>query len=193
MDIYHIALFLHIVTLIVAASVTAVTKLAATRRARARTVADALDWHNVLVSSSRAFPVCLVAFVATGAYMVSVAAPGAWASGFVVAGLVGVLLLLASGTYLGVKGKALTRLLESIAAEGADRPAPPLMPTPLVAVLPVVNTGIALSVVFDMVVKPASATAALGLSAAGAGRRGALRRKRGPATVARDSEVAPAA
>jgi hypothetical protein len=193
MDIYHIALFLHIVTLIVAASVTAVTKLAATRRARARTVADALDWHNVLVSSSRAFPVCLVAFVATGAYMVSVAAPGAWASGFVVAGLVGVLLLLASGTYLGVKGKALTRLLESIAAEGADRPAPPLMPTPLVAVLPVVNTGIALSVVFDMVVKPASVTAALGIIAAGVVLSAAIGRKRGPATVAQDSEVAPAA
>jgi len=193
MDIYHIALFLHIVTLIVAASVTAVTKLAATRRARARTVADALDWHNVLVSSSRAFPVCLVAFVATGAYMVSVAAPGAWASGFVVAGLVGVLLLLASGTYLGVKGKALTRLLESIAAEGADRPAPPLVPTPLVAVLPVVNTGIALSVVFDMVVKPASVTAALGIIAAGVVLSAAIGRKRGPATVAQDSEVAPAA
>jgi hypothetical protein len=193
MDIYHIALFLHIVTLIVAASVTAVTKLAATRRARARTVADALDCHNVLVSSSRAFPVCLVAFVATGAYMVSVAAPGAWASGFVVAGLVGVLLLLASGTYLGVKGKALTRLLESIAAEGADRPAPPLVPTPLVAVLPVVNTGIALSVVFDMVVKPASVTAALGIIAAGVVLSAAIGRKRGPATVAQDSEVAPAA
>jgi hypothetical protein len=193
MDIYHIALFLHIVTLIVAASVTAVTKLAATRRARARTVADALDWHNVLVSSSRAFPVCLVAFVATGAYMVSVAAPGAWASGFVVAGLVGVLLLLASGTYLGVKGKALTRLLESIAAEGAERPAPLLMPTPLVAVLPVVNTGIALSVVFDMVVKPASVTAALGIIAAGVVLSAAIGRKRGPATVAQDSEVAPAA
>jgi len=34
MDAYHIALFLHIVTLIVAASATAVTKLAVGRRIR---------------------------------------------------------------------------------------------------------------------------------------------------------------
>jgi len=51
MDAYHIALFLHIVTLIVAASATAVTKLAVGRRIRARTVGEALEWHNVLMSS----------------------------------------------------------------------------------------------------------------------------------------------
>jgi len=48
-DLYHIVLFLHIVTLLVAAGVTAVVKLAIGRRARARTVGDVLDWHNVAV------------------------------------------------------------------------------------------------------------------------------------------------
>jgi hypothetical protein len=42
MDTYHIALFVHLLTLIVAASVTAITRLAATRRMRAHTIGEAL-------------------------------------------------------------------------------------------------------------------------------------------------------
>ncbi|HET7374640.1 MAG TPA: hypothetical protein VFJ20_14730 [Gemmatimonadaceae bacterium] len=161
MDIYHIALFLHVVTLIVAASATAITKLAVGRRARARTVGEALDWHNVLVSTSKVFPICLASFVLTGSYMVSVVGMRGWSSGFVVAGLVGVGLLLASGTFLGIKGRALTQVLETVAEAGMDRPAPKLVPPPLVAALPGANTGVALGVVFDMVTKPTSIPIAL--------------------------------
>jgi len=107
MDAYHIALFLHIVTLIVAASATAVTKLAVGRRIRARTVGEALEWHNVLMSASRLFPICLVVFVITGGYMMSVIHVSLWSSGCLVAGLIGVALLFASGTFLGIKGNAL--------------------------------------------------------------------------------------
>jgi len=167
MDTYHIALFLHIVTLIVAASATAVTKLAVGRRVRARTVAEALDWHNVLVSASRAFPICLASFVITGAYMVSFGGSHAWLNGFVISGLVGVTFLLASGTYLGMKGRALKQVLETIAKDGADRPVPRMAPPRLVAILPVANTGVALGVVFDMVTKPASIAVALGAIAIG--------------------------
>jgi len=46
-------------------------------------------------------------------------------------------------------------------------PPPRLAPPPLVAKLPVINTGIALSVVFDMVTKPASIGVALGIIAFG--------------------------
>lgn len=167
MDAYHIALFLHIVALIAAAGATAVTKLAVGRRIRARTIGEALDWHDVLISASRLFPVCLALFLASGAYMVSIVGPRAWLTGFVVAGLAGVVLLLASGTYLGIKAKALRGVLEHVAKNGADAPVPRLVPPPLVAMLPVVNTGIALSVVFDMVTKPASVVVALGVLAIG--------------------------
>ena len=168
MDIYHIALFLHIVTLMVAASATAITKLAVGRRARARTVGDALDWHNVLVSTSKVFPICLASFVLTGSYMVSVIGMRGWSSGFVVAGLVGVGLLLASGTFLGIKGTALTQVLETVAEAGIDRPAPKLVPLPLVAMLPAANTGVSLGVVFDMVTKPTSIPVALTVIVIGA-------------------------
>lgn len=163
MDSYRIALFLHLITLVVAASATAVTKLAVSRRIRARSVGEALEWHSVLVSASRAFPICLASFVITGSYMVSRAGPHAWTSGFVVSGLAGVAFLLGSGTYLGIKGKALTQVLEKLAKDGADRPVPKLIPPPLVRILPVVNTGVAIGVVFDMVTKPASILLAIGI------------------------------
>ena len=167
MDLYHIALYLHIVAIVVASGATTVTKLAAGRRARARTVGDALEWHNVLMSWSKAFPIVLAVFVLTGAFMLSRGQPAVWGSGFVVAGLAGVVLLFASGTYLGLKGKVLGGFLASLAAKGSEQPAPRLVPPPMVATLPVINTGIALAVAFDMVTKPASVPVALGIVALG--------------------------
>ena len=167
MDLYHITLFIHILTLIVAASATAIVKLAIGRRARARTVAEALDWNTVLMSTSKLFPMCLVAFVITGGYMLSVTRIHVWSTGFVVAGLVGVALLLVSGVFLGTKGKAVSQMLEEMAKQGADRPAPKLVPPTLVVLLPTINTGIALSVAFDMVAKPTSIAVALSIVAVG--------------------------
>lgn len=167
MDAYHIALFLHIVTLAIAAGATAVTKLAAARRSRARTLGEALEWHRTMTSASRLFPICLALFLGTGMYMVKIAGMQFWSSGFLVAGLTGVVLLLASGTFLGVKARGLEQLLAKMAESGADHPPPTLLPPRLVAMLPVLNTGIALSVVFDMVTKPASIPVALGTIAIG--------------------------
>ena len=167
MDLYHFALFVHLIAVIVAAGVTAVTKLAADRRIRARTVGEALDWHTVLLSAARLFPICLAVFLITGGYMMSVVHVSAWRSGFILAGLIGVVLLLASGTYLGIKGKALKLALEKMVSTGADQPAPKLVPPRLVMTLPTVNTGIAMAVVFDMVMKPTSVPISLGVVAIG--------------------------
>ena len=167
MDSYHIALFVHLVALIVAAGVTAVTKLAAARRVRARTVGELLEWHGVLMSAARFFPVCLAVFTASGAYMLGVTHAAMWSTPYVVAGLTGVVLLLASGAFLGAKARAFRDVLAELARQGADRPAPRLVPPRLVTVLPAVNTGIALAVVFDMVTKPASMAVALAVIGAG--------------------------
>jgi hypothetical protein len=167
MDLYHIVLFVHILALVVVASASAITKLAASRRGRARTVNEALDWHNVLMSTSKLFPLCLATFVITGGYMLSLVQTSVWSTGFVVAGLVGAALLLVSGVFLGMKGAALKQVLAGMAKKGGDQPAPKLLPPRLVAVLPEVNTGIAIGVVFDMVTKPASIPVALGVVAIG--------------------------
>lgn len=167
MDAYHLALFIHLLALILAAGATAVANFAAARRIRARTVGESLEWHRSLIAASRIFPICLVLFLATGAYMVSAAGANAWSSGFVVAGFVGVAFLLGSGTFLGIQARKLEGVLKQIATRGVDAPAPKLVPPPLITMLPAVNTGIALAVVFDMVIKPASISLALGALALG--------------------------
>jgi hypothetical protein len=165
MELYALAKFVHLLALIVAAGVTAVTKIAVTRRARARTVGEALDWHNTLLSSARLFPLCLVVFLLSGGYMLSVT--HAMRSAFAITGLVGVVLLFASGTFLGIKGGGLKKMLEGMAAKGADQPAPKLVPPASIVMLPTINTGIALAVALVMVMKPASVAVALGIVAAG--------------------------
>lgn len=167
MDLYHISLFIHIVTLVVAGGATAVTKLAASRREKARTVSEALEWHSILIAGARVFPICIAAFVVTGMIMLSRTTVQPWHSGFVIAGVVGSVLLLAAGAYLGVKGNGLKQALTQMAKQGGDRPVPRLIPPPLVTVLPTVNTGIALAVAFDMTVKP-NVPVSLGVLAVGA-------------------------
>src|SRR5262249_8597692 len=90
-----------------------------------------------------------------------------WSSAFIVAGLVGVVLLLVSGVFLGTKGKALKQMLDAIAKNGADQPAPKLVAPPLVGALPLVNSGIALAVAVDMVTQPRSLPVPLGSVAIG--------------------------
>jgi hypothetical protein len=188
MDLYHIALFLHIVALVVASGATALTKLAAGRRARARTIGEVLDWHIVLMSASKVFPVVLAVFVLTGAFMLSRGQTGVWGSGFVVAGLTGVVFLFASGTFLGLKGKALGGFLETVAAKGTNEPVPRLIPPKSAILLPLINAGVALGVAFDMVTKPSSVLLALAIVALGAAIAAALG-GRPPAPVVKRAEA----
>ena len=187
MDTYLLAKFFHLVALLVAAGITAVTKLAAGRRARARTVGEALDWHSVLMSAARIFPICLIVFAVTGGYMLSVAHVS-MSAGFIVAGMLGIVLLFASGTFLGIKGGALKGVLEQIAAKGEDQPAPKLVPPTAVVLLPTINTGIALAVAFVMVTKPTSIPIALGIVALGIV-LGAFAAKRAPSVSAQPMPV----
>ena len=167
MELHLLAKYVHLFALFVAAGVTAVTKLAAGRRVRARTVGEALEWHSTLMSASKLFPLCLLVLAVTGGYMLSVLKVS-MSSAFVVAGVFGIVWLFATGTFLGIKGGALKGVLEGmVAANGADHPAPKLAPPAAVVLLPTINTGVALAVALDMVVKPATLPVAFGIVAVG--------------------------
>ena len=178
MDSYHIALFFHVLALIVAAGATAIIKLSLVRRTRARTVGEMLEWHSVLMKISVLFPISLAVFVLSGGYMVG-KAHIAWSTGFIVAGLTGVGVLLAAGTVLGVTGKALKLRLEALAAQGANQPAPSLKAPPVISLLPFANTGLVIGVVFDMATKPLSVPTALTVIAIGFGAGAAYGRMAG--------------
>jgi hypothetical protein len=187
--LYPLAKYVHLFALFVAAGVTAVTKLAAGRRMRARTVGEALDWHNVLLSAAKLFPICLVVLAITGGYMLSVLHVS-MSTGFIVAGVSGLVWLFASGAFLGIKGGAVRRALEGMAAKGADQPVPKMAPPAAVVLLPTINTGIALGVALDMVAKPASIPIALGIVAVGAV-LGAFAAPKRPAALAAQPAIAP--
>jgi len=165
-DFYPIAKYVHLVALFVAAGVTAVTKLAAGRRLRARTVGEALDWHNTLMAAAKLFPVCLLFLALSGGYMLSVLRVSI-SSGFIVAGALAIVWLFASGAFLGIKGGVLKGVLEQVASKGTDQPAPRLVPPAAIVMLPTINTGVALAVALDMVAKPTSIPIALGIVAVG--------------------------
>ena len=167
MELHLLAKYVHLFALFVAAGVTAVTKLAAGRRVRARTLGEALEWHSTLMSASKLFPICLLVLAITGGYMMSVLHVNMSAA-FVEVGVLGIVWLFATGTYLGIKGGALKGVLEGmVAANGADHPAPKLAPPAAVVLLPTINTGVALAVALDMVVKPATLPVAFGIVAVG--------------------------
>jgi hypothetical protein len=185
MTSYRIALFLHLLGLMLAASAGATTKLAVSRRVRARTVGEALDWHRVQMKASKLFPIALAVFTITGLYMVAVGHIHMWSTGFIVAGLVGVALLFASGAFLGMKAKALEGALENIAKNGNNLPAPRLVPPRVVTILPHMNSGIAFGVIFDMATKPTSVAVALGVLVIGVAVHVALGMRQRPATPAK--------
>jgi hypothetical protein len=190
MDLYPYAKYVHLFALFIAAGVTAVTKLAAGRRVRARTVGEALEWHNTLMSASKLFPICLLILAITGGYMLNVVKVS-MSSGFVVAGVFAIVWLFATGTFLGIKGGALKGVLEGIvAAQGADHPAPKGAPPAAIVLLPTINTGVALATALDMVVKPTSIPIALGVVAVGAV-LGVLAAPKRPAAIAAQPVAVP--
>ena len=167
MDLYHITLYLHIVTLLVAAALTAVTKLAVGRRMRARTVGEVLDWHGVLMSSAKLFPICLVAFVVTGSYMVSVNSRGV--VDWVRRRRTGRRRVAACQRDVSRRSRAKhsARCWRTWRRMGPTNPRPSSCRRRFVAALPMINTVIALAVAFDMVTKPVSIPVALGVVAIG--------------------------
>jgi hypothetical protein len=135
------------------------------------------------MSAAKLFPICLLVLAITGGYMLSVLHVS-MSSGFIVAGVLAIVWLFASGAFLGIKGGALKGVLEAMAAKGADQPVPKLAPPAAVVMLPAVNTGVALAVALDMVAKPTSIPIALGIVAVGIV-LGALTAPKRPATAAR--------
>jgi hypothetical protein len=79
-----------------------------------------------------------------------------------------------------VKAKALKQLLTAAANSAPDAAPPRIVPPALVMMLPLVNTGVALGVVFDMVTKPASVPVALGVIAIGIATSAALAWRKRP-------------
>lgn len=164
MDGYHLALFTHLLALLAAVAAAAIMELIARRRLHAKTVREALEWHLLAMKTSRTFPIAVALLVLTGAWMLSAGGAQTWGAGFVSAGLAGAVLLLVIGVFMSIKAKALRGRMEQLVSANPDAP-PRMPPNALMAMLSEVNHGIALGVVFDMVMKPSVGAAFVVLAA----------------------------
>lgn len=153
MDPYRVVLFLHILTFAVAAAMSSVLHFTMLQRQRATTVREALKWHAAGGGVAKFFPLVLITFVATGAYLVS--RIWTWQTSFVEAGIAGVVLLLANGIFMGTRARSIVPLL----VRSVDGPMTPelraTLDQPVLNTLPWVNHMLSLGIAFVMTVKPA--------------------------------------
>lgn len=176
MHAYQLALFVHLLALLAAIAASALVHYSLLRLRRAETAAEALPLIGTCHRVSPAFPIALLALVATGAWMVHSA--WSWSAGFVDAGLVGAAFLFASGAVLeGGRAKNIAAALA-----GGAHPSD-VVHDPVLWAANSGNTGLALAIVFVMATKPSAPIAFVALAvglAIGAGVGLALRRPTAP-------------
>ena len=168
---YQLSLYVHLLALVAASATSSVVHLAAARARSAAGVAEARQWHALAGSSARMFPIATLLLFATGAIMVSLHGPWSWSTGWVDAGIAGVVFLLLSVPVLGRRGARAGRALAGLAAGEVEK-VRDILHDPLGEALSWANTGVALGVVFAMAAKPSlpAALAAVALGgAAGVG------------------------
>jgi hypothetical protein len=181
---YRIALYVHLLALVAASAASALAHLAQARMARAATPAEVAEWHAFIPLVARAFPLAVLTFAATGAYMVQRAGGFGWSAAWVQAGVVGVVLLMALGAVIGKRHGAASARLAASGARTADD-ARDALRDPVAGTLAWVNTAIGLSVTLVMVVKPgpigAASVLACGIALGVAVARATMARAAAPA------------
>jgi uncharacterized membrane protein len=153
---YRLVLFLHLLALLGAIGTSGLVHFAEAQLRAAETAAAARPWAALLERATRVFPPALLVLVASGAYLVH--RGWTWGSGWIVAGLIGVAVLLVNGA--GVVGRRTRALRRALAAAGDGALSPPLLQLTRAhpgGIASWTNTGLAVGVVFVMTTKPALA------------------------------------
>ena len=171
MSAYSLALFLHLLSMLLATVATALAGFAAFRLRDSENPREAAGWGMLIGKVVRAFPVATIGLVATGAYMTQ--KEWSWSSGWIIAGLAGLALIVVCGAGIeGSRGRALKRELQTA---GLSARAQQLMRDPLSWSAKVTTWTLTLAVVFVMSTKPSGAGAAAALAVAvGLGVAGAV-------------------
>lgn len=155
MDAYHVALFIHLMSLVAAACASAIVHFAVHRRGHAAAVGEALQWHAFAGATARVFPIAVLTLVATGSWMAAITGNALWHAGWLQAGLLGAVLLMASGATIGRRARAAAAGMLSVLRGESSTPLATLARDPLADTMIWANSGLALGVVFVMTLKPA--------------------------------------
>jgi len=169
MTTYSVVLFIHLLSLLIAAGAAAVVTLANVQMRRAETLGQVARWGMAAKNTAKAFPVAIVGLVGSGIYMVQT--EWSWSDPWVIGALVGLGMIIVFGEGLEARrGRALGRALGEAIATGGDGPVDGeparLLEDNLGKAIPAAPTLLMLGVVFIMVTKPGTAGTIIALAVA---------------------------
>jgi hypothetical protein len=153
MNGYAVALFLHLLSVLLAAVAASLTTFAAVRVRGAGSAEEAAQWLVVSEKAVRAFPLAVLGLLITGTYMTH--QRWAWSVPWIDAALVGLALLVVLGT--GVQRSRAVALKRELASSGMSPRAQRLLRDPVAWTAKMIEIMLVISVMFVMTVKPTAA------------------------------------
>lgn len=167
MQTYHVVLFIHIASLLIAVAAVSTLHIADVEIRRARTLSEAGRLGMRMKKTAHAFPVAIVGLVGSGIYMTHHLAWG-FSTAWVLAGEVGLAAIVVVGDVVnGRNGRKLGATIGAAIASGGDGPLTDevraRLDDPLAKFAAVAPTGIMFGVIYDMTVKPAALGSALAI------------------------------
>ena len=158
MDTYHVVLYLHLLSLLLAFVAAGIVSACLFGLRRARTLAEAGPWGMLAGKIARAFPVAILGLFVTGAYMTSDV--WSWSTGWIAVSIGGLALIALQGPLLAEpRKKALQQALVANGPGPLGDEARRMTRDPVLWMVAFSNPAIALGVVWSMTQKPGTAGA----------------------------------
>ena len=162
MDTYHTVLYLHLLSLLAGVAAASIATLCLFRLRAAETLMDAVPWGMLAGRVGKVFPLVLLGFFATGAYMTSDV--WTWDTGWIDVGIVALVVLALQGPLVA---KSRAKLLENALKQNGPgplgEPARRLARDPALWVASLSNPALVLGVAWVMTQKPSTAGAIVGV------------------------------
>ena len=110
MDKYHVALYIHFLSLLIGIGAASVLTVCAFQLRAARTLADAAPWGRVAAKVGRVFPIAILGLFGSGAYMTSDV--WTWDTGWIEVGIAALVVLAIQGPVVAERsGKKVAQAL----------------------------------------------------------------------------------
>jgi hypothetical protein len=166
---YHVALYLHLLSLFVLVGAITTVGLCYFRLRAAATPEHALPWARLADGTGWVFPAAILGLLASGAYLTS--ERWAWGTAWILASIAGLIVDTLQGPLLGgPRAKALKQALDEAGRSGVlDTRARQLARDRVLWIVLLANPGIVLGITWNMTVKPGAAEAVAAIVAGYAG------------------------
>lgn len=158
LDTYHVVLYLHLLSLVLALIAVGIMGACLFGLRGAQTLAEAGPWGMLAGKTERVFPVAILGLFGTGAYMT--ADSWTWSTGWIAVSIGGLALLALQGPFLaGARAKLLEHALIANGPGPLGEEARRMTRDPILWIVTFANPAIALGIIWNMTLKPATAGA----------------------------------